>query len=65
VNNQTIYYPYKYKQRIPTTPSEDYMLLRLGEQYLIRAEAAAELGNLTGALADVNIIRARAGIGSR
>jgi hypothetical protein len=62
VNNQTIYYPYKYKQRIPTTPSEDYMLLRLGEQYLIRAEAAAELGNLTGALADVNIIRARAGL---
>jgi len=30
--------------------------------YLIRAEAAAELNNLSGALADVNIIRARAGL---
>jgi hypothetical protein len=33
--------------------------LRLGEIYLIRAEAANELGNTTGALADLNKIRNR------
>ena len=30
--------------------------------YLIRAEASAELGNTTAALADLNIVRARAGL---
>lgn len=57
------YYPFKYKNRQATaTPVEDFMIFRLGEIYLIRAEAAAELNNLSGALADVNIIRARAGL---
>jgi len=40
------------------------MILRLGELYLVRAEAAAHLNNLTQALADVNTIRARAGLGA-
>lgn len=35
---------------------------RLAELYLIRAEANAKLGNAQGALADVNLIRSRAGI---
>ena len=35
---------------------------RLGEIYLIRAEANAKLGNTTAALDDVNVIRKRAGI---
>jgi hypothetical protein len=60
--NDTLYYPYKYKDYQPTTPATDYMMLRLGEVYLIRAEAAAELGNLGVAVADVNTIRERAGL---
>lgn len=61
--NQTQYYPYKYKNRQSTvTPAEDQMVFRLAEMYLIRAEAAAQLNNLPQALADVNIIRARAGL---
>ncbi len=38
------------------------MVLRLAEQYLIRAEARAETGDLTGALDDLNVIRSRAGL---
>ncbi len=57
------YYPRKYKNLLITqTPVENFMMFRLGEVYLIRAEAAARLNNLTQALADVNIIRARAGL---
>jgi hypothetical protein len=64
VNGDTLYYPYKYKNVNPTgnATTEDYMILRLAEQYLIRAEASAELGNGVSALADVNIVRARAGL---
>lgn len=63
VNGDTLYYPYKYKNvSASTTPTEDKMILRLAEMYLIRAEAAAHLNNLTQALADVDIIRARAGL---
>ena len=39
------------------------MVLRLGEQYLIRAEARARLGsNLSGAIGDLDKIRSRAGL---
>lgn len=38
---------------------DNFILLRLAEQYLIRSEAAARLGNLTQAVADINTIRAR------
>ena len=63
VNGNTLYYPYKYKNTLAsTTPTEDQMVLRLGELYLIRAEAAAHLNNLTQALADINAIRLRAGL---
>jgi len=64
VNGDTLYYPYKYKNVNPTgnATTEDYMILRLAEQYLIRAEASAELGNGAAALADVNTVRARAGL---
>lgn len=64
VNNENVYYPFKYKDKSPTTPATDFMMIRLGEMYLIRAEAAAQLNNLNGALADVNIIRQRAGLGT-
>lgn len=63
----TFYYPYKYKIREQNVPVTEYsMVLRLGEQYLIRAEARAKLGKLTGnnsAQSDLNIIRERAGLG--
>jgi len=38
----------------------DYAWFRLGEMYLIRAEANNELGNTAAAIADLNLIRARA-----
>jgi starch-binding outer membrane protein, SusD/RagB family len=57
------YYAYKYKANgVYTAPQESLVLFRLGEQYLIRAEARAMQNNLTGALADLNAIRARAGL---
>jgi len=63
LNGTTMYYPYKYKNvSASSTPTEDQMILRLAEMYLIRAEAAAHLNRLTEALADVNIIRTRAGL---
>lgn len=45
-----------------STTADDIPVLRLAEMYLIRAEAAARLGNFTQALADVNVIRERAGL---
>lgn len=63
-SGQTYYYPYKYKVRgaagVPIT--EYYMVLRLAEQYLIRAEAKAQQNNLSGAASDVNKIRNRSGL---
>jgi len=60
----TWYFPYKYRSTnvTATSLSEYYMVLRLGEQYLIRAEAKAQQHDLTGAAADLNTIRQRAGL---
>lgn len=59
------YYAYKYKDRNSTNNITEYsMVLRLAEQYLIRAEARAKLGNLNGGISDLNIIRDRAGLPS-
>ena len=41
---------------------DDVMMFRLSEIYLTRAESRAMQGNLTGALADLNVIRVRAGL---
>jgi len=65
VGTTTYYFPYKYKvgQNKPLT--EYVMALRLAEQYLIRAEARAQKGNIdgpSGAIADLNTIRSRAGL---
>lgn len=37
--------------------------IRLAEMYLIRAEARAETGNLSGALDDLHVVRSRVGLG--
>lgn len=68
----TVYYVYKYKvntnkPNITTSTgtqnmTEYVMILRLGEQYLIRAEARAQLGKAGGAQSDLNAIRNRAGL---
>ena len=61
----TWYFPFKYKQNgINGNSSEYSMVLRLAEQFLIRAEARAEQNKLFGpnsAESDINIIRNRAG----
>jgi hypothetical protein len=65
VNNAsgtTLYFPNKYKIAFNSTTTEYYIILRLAEQYLIRAEARAQLGNISGAASDLNTIRSRAGL---
>lgn len=65
VNNGTNqwYFPFKYKQRINTGTSKEYsVIFRLAEQYLIRSEASARLGQLTQAKEDLNKVRNTAGL---
>ncbi|WP_316828127.1 RagB/SusD family nutrient uptake outer membrane protein [Pedobacter miscanthi] len=59
---EDFYYAYKYKQGIGATPAtEKTMVLRLAEQYLIRAEARIQqAGKIADGIADINIIRRRA-----
>jgi hypothetical protein len=60
------FYPYKYKDGLNSdTLREYYMVLRLAEQLLIRAEARAHQDKLTGpagAASDIDSIRHRAGL---
>jgi hypothetical protein len=56
------YFPYKYKVKSNNELKEYCVILRLAEQYLIRAEARLQQGNLVGARSDINIIRKRAGL---
>lgn len=54
----------KYKAVGDVEPYLEYgVILRLAEQYLIRAEARAHLNNIGGAQDDLNEIRHRAGLG--
>jgi starch-binding outer membrane protein, SusD/RagB family len=65
VNGLTYYYPYKYKSATLGAPVTEYtMVFRLGEQYLIRAEAEAHGAGdgLNAAITDLNTIRYRAGL---
>lgn len=58
-------YPYKYtvySSAIGNPPTEYNVVLRLAEQYLIRAEARANQNKIEDAVADINIIRTRAGL---
>lgn len=63
VSGQVYPYPYKYKAgETSVTPTENYVVLRLAEQYLIAAEAKANSNDLAGATTYLNIIRQRAGL---
>jgi hypothetical protein len=70
-NNSTglYYFPYKYKTgtanySVGGTATEYYMVLRLAEQYLIKAEAEANgaAGGDAAAITDLNVLRHRAGL---
>ena len=62
-NTVTLHFAHKYKALFTETESLEYSILfRLAEQYLIRAEARAYLGNIPGAQEDINTIRNRAGL---
>jgi len=57
--------PVKYTLKFPDSKGfhvTNHPVLRYAEIYLNRAEANAELNNNTAALADLNIVRARAGL---
>lgn len=54
--------PYKYKVQNANTITEYYTVLRLAEQFLIRAEARAMQSKLSEAISDVDAIRSRAGL---
>ena len=57
------WYFYKYKTKdVGVNVNEYLMVFRLAEQYLIRAEARAQLNDLTGSENDLNLIRGRAGL---
>lgn len=62
VGGITYNYPYKYKVQSGAIVSEYAMIMRLAELYLIRSEARAQQGLITGSQADINLIRARAGL---
>ncbi|MEP7374613.1 MAG: RagB/SusD family nutrient uptake outer membrane protein [Chitinophagaceae bacterium] len=72
VGGDTLYYPYKYKVNLnnpsitsatgTTNMTEYLMVLRLGEQYLLRAEAKAQQNKISEAQSDLNAVRIRAGL---
>lgn len=62
VNGIEYTFPYKYKNRTTSLVDEYTIVLRLAEQYLIRAEARLQQENLQGAISDINVIRERAGL---
>ncbi|WP_031527483.1 RagB/SusD family nutrient uptake outer membrane protein [Dyadobacter crusticola] len=57
-----MYYINKYTLQDNVINASSPVYLRLADIYLVRAEANAKLGNTAAALADVNLIRTRAGL---
>lgn len=56
-----IFYPKKYKENVLNATGSEYsMMLRIAEQYLIRAEARTHLGDYEDAQDDLNELRTRA-----
>lgn len=62
IASQLYFYPAKYKNPGGSTVTEDHIVFRLAEQYLIRAEARVQQDNIAGAIGDLNTIRSRAGL---
>lgn len=62
ISDKTYYAITKYKAHAGTG-DEYHVVLRLAEQYLIRAEARANQNNMSGAKEDIDAVRARAGLG--
>lgn len=62
IGGETYHYPFKYKQRGGTTITENNIVFRLAEQYLIRSEALTMLQQPEPALQDLNKIHQRAGL---
>lgn len=59
-NQQSYFYPYKYKQQTNTTATLEYsIVMRVEELYLLRAEAYIEKGQTVLGLADLNNLRSR------
>lgn len=56
------FYPNKYKVRQIALATEYSTVLRVGELYLIRAEARLKQNNIAGCRDDLNVIRRRAGL---
>ncbi len=57
------YHAYKYKKTASSSPQLEYqVLLRLSEQYLIRAEARAQQNDIVGAAQDLDVVRMKAGL---
>ena len=60
---ESVSIPWKYQNT--TSPLAEYStVFRLGEQYLIRAEARAQQGKIQDAITDLDMIRERAGLPS-
>jgi len=62
IGSQVFYYPNKYKNAGGSPANEYHIVFRLAEQYLIRAEARMQRGNITGAINDLNMVRSRTGL---
>ena len=63
--SNTWHHAYKYKEQAFTGVTNEYSIVfRLSEQYLIRAEARAQQGDLVGAAEDLDVIRNLAGLGN-
>lgn len=59
----TYTFPYKYKLNSGTgNVTESHMMLRLSEMYLVRAEARAQLNQLSDAITDLDKVRSRASL---
>jgi len=62
-SGDTLYLPFKYKkQDFESLTTEYSMVLRLAEQFLIRAEARAHQNKLADAVSDIDQVRGRAGL---
>lgn len=63
-NGTTYTYPTKYRSLATGANEEYFTVLRLAEQYLIRAEARAQQNNVSGSRTDLLAVRQRAGLGA-